>query len=229
MNFDYTFIRLFGCTLFEPMVIVTNFTLFFISLYCFRQLKAYRQKYADQMGWFLFMIGIGGIFGAVAHAVHYQLGHVFFNAVVVISNLMSLISVYFCFSGSYTYYNLRRGGSPNKVVMAFVTGWIGTVMLVTLINSTFLLIKIHAGLVLIYALVVHYTAYRKNDRGSGFIVLGIFISFLSILVHSLKITLDEWFNHKDLAHVIMIIAMVVIYRGIRSNTENLAATGTIKA
>jgi hypothetical protein len=208
------------------MVIVTNLALFLVSLYCFRQLKSYGQAYSHQMGWFLFMIGIGGVFGAVAHATHYQLGHGFFNAVVFTSNLLSLISVYFCFKGSYTYYNLQRGTAPNKMVIGFVTAWISILVIITLINSTFLLIKIHAGLVLIYALAVHYMAYRKKDRGSGMIVLGILVSFLSIIVHSLKISLHEWFNHKDIAHVIMIVSMIIIYRGIRINSENLEAGST---
>jgi hypothetical protein len=225
LNFDYTFIRLFGCTIFEPLVIVTNGILFIISLFCYKQLRQYGYAYARQMANFIVIMGTAGCFGAVAHAAHYQLGVPFFKVVFFISNLLNLISIYFCFRGSYTYFAIDRGAQPSKMVIRFVIAWIAILLGITLINNTFLLIKIHAGIVLIYALAVHYLAYRKKDRGSGLVVLGILISFLSIVVHSLKFSFDEWFNYKDIAHVIMIISLVIIYRGIYINTENLVSKG----
>ncbi len=225
MNFDYTYLRIFGWQVFEPMVILTNGIMFLISLYCFRKLISYRHHYPRQMAWFILILGISGCFGAAAHAVHYQLGAGFFNTVFFISNMLSLVSIYFCFRGSYTYFNIGRHQVSNKAVIGLVMTWIGILLVITFLSNKFLLIKIHAGIVLIYALAVHYLAYRKNDRGSGVIALGIVISFFSILVHSLKFSFDEWFNYKDIAHVIMIISMIIIYRGIKINADNLQLSG----
>lgn len=221
MNFDYTYISLFGLLIFEPMVIVTNVLMFLVSVYCSRQLMRYRHGYPRQMACFIIILGISGCFGALAHAVHYQLGTVFFDAVFFTSNMLNLISIYFFFRGSYTYYNLIRHKSSSKVLISAVVGWIFVLLVFTWIYNQFLLIKIHAGIVLVYAIAVHSMAYRKGDRGSGTVVLGIAISFLSIVVHSLKFSFDAWFNYKDISHVIMIVSMILIYRGIKKNAEKL--------
>ncbi|HOZ87068.1 MAG TPA: hypothetical protein PL029_04870 [Bacteroidia bacterium] len=219
MKFDYTYIILSGRQIFEPMVIVTNFILLLISIYCFSQLVKFRSAYPSQMAWFIIIMGVSGCFGAAAHAMHYQYGKTIFNVIFFISNTLNLMAIYFCFKGSYTYSSLT--GKPlNKKFSAFVLAWVGVLVIITLINNTFLLIKIHAGIALVYSLIVHYMGYKKNnDRGSRVVVTGIGISFLSIVVHSLHISLHEWFNYKDIAHVIMIVALIIIYRGIRMNAE----------
>lgn len=221
MNFDYTYISLFGWPVFEPLVIVTNVIMFLVSLYCFKRLRAFRHPYSTQMGGFMVIMGIAGLFGATAHATHYQLGVPFFNVIFFISNMLNLISIYYCFRGSYTYFTLVRSRQTNKNVVRFVIFWIVLLLIITLVNNTFLLIKIHAGIVLIYALTVHFLAYRNHSRGSGRVVAGILISFLSIVVHSLKFSFHEWFNYKDIAHVIMIVSLLIIYSGIQLNAESI--------
>ncbi|MES2678745.1 MAG: hypothetical protein V4635_02620 [Bacteroidota bacterium] len=223
MNFDYTYIFLFGRQIFEPMVIVTNFILLLISIYCFRQLVKFRSAYPSQMAWFIIIMGVSGCFGAAAHAMHYQYGKTIFDVIFFISNTLNLLAIYFCFKASYTYSSFW-GRPLSRKFSIFVLAWVGVLIIVTLINNTFLLIKIHAGIALVYSLIVHYLGYKKNnDKGSRVIVTGISVSFLSIVVHSLHLSLHEWFNYKDIAHVIMIAALVIIYRGIRMNAESHAA------
>ena len=225
MNFDYTYILCFGRQVFEPMVLLTNFILFLVSVYCFKRLIKYRSAYPSEMASFILILGISSCFGAVAHAVHYQLGTGFFQVVFFSCNMLNLISIYFFFKGSYTYFNLQREKVANKKVLGFVIAWIMLLLIVEAVQNEFLLIKIHAAIVLIYGLTVHFLAFLKKDRGSGTVVLGIVISFLSILVHSLKFSVDEWFNYKDIAHTIMIISMIVIYRGIKLNSDRLIRSG----
>lgn len=200
------------------MVILTNITLFILSAYFFVKLKNSEHLYSRQMAWFMFTLGISSCFGAVAHAVHYQLGEPFFKTAFFLTNAFSLISIYYCFRAAYTYYT----DSQNKYVISFVLIWIAALMVLSLMKGEFLLIKIHAGIVLIYSLSVHYLVYRKTrERGSRIIVTGILISFLSILVHSVKFSFGEHFNYKDIAHVIMIITLILIYRGVLLNVDEL--------
>lgn len=221
MNFDYTNIVLFGLTIYEPMVSVTNLILLLVSIYVFRDLKKFQNPYPGKMSAFILIMGISSCFGALAHGAHYQLGTIFFNTVAYISNALNLICVYFCFMGSYVYQN-RGKLPPKKSTVSMVIGWIVVMLLITLLWNNFIIIKIHAGVVLLYSFVIHLSAYRKyNERGSGIVALGIFISFFSILVHSLHFSLHDYFNYKDIAHVIMIVSLIVIYRGIKLNSAGL--------
>lgn len=222
MHFDYTSIQIFGFTLWEPMVSVTNFTLFFISLHAFFQLKKFRNPYTYNMTRFMLLIGVAGCFGAVAHGIHYDFGKPIFNVVVYVSNAISLISAYYCFAGAYRL-QVRGENSTKRGVLNAMAVWIVLMLIVTLIWNTFLIIKIHAGVILLYSLVVHIISWRKyQERGSGIVVLGIFVSFFSLLVHSLGFSIHEYFNYKDIAHVFMIISMIIIYKGVRINSEKAA-------
>lgn len=219
MNFDYTYITLFGCIIFEPMTIVTNLMIFVFSIFCFIKLSKYKHSYPRSWGWFVLLVGISSCFGSTAHAVHYQLGKTFFDVVFYIMNAFSLISIYFCFKSPYLYYTQFKA-KPHKKIIYFVIAWIAFLLIYTLFRNNFLIVKVHAGIVLLYSFGVHLVVYnRTKEKGSGLVVLGIGISFLSIIVHSLKFSIHEWFNYKDLAHVIIFCSLCVIYTGVTTNAK----------
>lgn len=216
MHFDYTFVNLFGFTLWEPMVAVTNLLMFLIGIFVFQKLKRAGLPYALHMGRFLVLIGIASVFGAVAHGIHHDYGLVVFNAVVYVANAISLMSAYDCFAATE---ELRKRGKNSTLaggrLLKGLRAWLLLMLLVTLLWNNFLIVKIHAGVILLYSLVVHARAWRRDaDKGSALVVAGYVVSLLSILVHSLHLSLHDYFNHKDLAHTLMIVSMLVIYRGV---------------
>ena len=218
LNFDYTYIVLFGHLLFEPMVMLTNLIFFILSVYFFNTLKKSVHPYGRQMGWFILFLGTSSVFGAICHVVHYQLGDMFFNTTFFISKTLSLASIYYCFRAPYSYYTAR----PNKYVINTALAVIIGLMVFNFVQGTFALIEIIGGVVLIYSLVIHILVYKKtHERGSRLIIAGILISFLSIIVHLFKVSLHEWFNNKDLAHTIMIITLFFVGKGAVLNAKAL--------
>jgi hypothetical protein len=226
MNLDYTYIILFGHPVFEPLTIATNLILFFFALYFFSRLSGSTKSYGRDMGWFILLLGLSSVFGAVAHGVHYQLGKFFFDAMFFLLNLSGLISIFFCFRAPLQY----TGSSPanQRSLLILVIVWLSVLMVFCVIWENFLLIKIHAGLVLLYSLAAHLWATRnKPEAGNRVVVAGILISFLPILVHTFHISIHEWFNYKDLAHVIMIISLYVIGTGAWKNTQEMTGAKEI--
>jgi hypothetical protein len=212
MNLDYTFINLFGFTIYEPVTILTNLFLTVYCTYCFFKIKSKRYNLATSWAWFFLLIGLSSLIGSVAHGAHFQLGNGFFQAVLFMMNAVSLIAIYFCFKAANTYASLHKS-PPKKHFTYFVLAWIGVLLLLTLIYNNFVLIKIHAGIVLMYALIVHYITYRKQHAGSGWIVIGILVAFLSIAVHSLRLSVSDWFNYKDIAHCVMLLSLMILFKG----------------
>ncbi|MCE3227185.1 MAG: hypothetical protein K0S32_1736 [Bacteroidetes bacterium] len=187
----------------------------FIGTFCaWAFLKILRQKtpLATQWSFFFLMIGLSSLIGSMAHGAHFQLGETFFRTTVFVMNAVSLIAIYFCFKAANTYFSLGRK-EPNKMVSYGVIAWIAILLVLTFIQGNFLLIKIHAGIVLTYSLIVHIITHRKGRAGSGYIAGGILISFLSIVVHSIKLSAHEYFNYKDISHIIMLISLMFIYKG----------------
>jgi hypothetical protein len=76
--------------------------------------------------------------------------------------------------------------------------------------------------VLLYSFIVHLITYFRKQPGSGVIAGGILVSFLSILTHSIRLSFSEWFNYKDVSHVIMIISIIFIFVGAKLKMDNLS-------
>lgn len=220
MVFDYTYISAFGFLFFEPMIALINALFIIFSIIFFRDIIRFKHSYAKHMAWFILSLGISSFFGAIGHTVHYQLGKNFFDFILFLMNAFSLLGVYFLFRASYTFYEPEKGESP--LFLKAVLIWITVVLFYSWIKSDFTLIKIHAGVVLLYTLIVHFLDYKESkERGNELLILGLLISFVPIIIHSLHVSIHEWFNHKDLAHVFMILSLIVIYRGLRLNVSNL--------
>jgi hypothetical protein len=224
MNFDFSYIPFFGHIMFEPVTFAANTLMMLFCLFAFTKIRRYKLSYAAPWAAFFFMIGVSAQLGAFAHSIQYQLGDLFIRILIFLVNATSLMGIYFCFRSAITYNSLQKK-VPGNVVTGLVILWIVLLLVIAFIQSNFTVIKIHAGIVLTYSLSVHLVTYFKKQAGSGYISAGILISFLSIVVHSLKISFDKWFNYKDIAHVIMIISLIFIYKGVmikmRRDTANI--------
>lgn len=220
MKFDYTYITLFGARVFEPMVLLTNLVFFSFSWYFFSRLRKFDNEYARHMSLFIFFLGISSIFGAIGHGVHYQMGFFFFTVVLFLMNTFSLLAIYYCFLAPFIY--MRGIDNRSKMYLNAVRIWILALIALSIISGDFLIIKINAGVSLLYSLILHFQAHKtRSESGNRLVVLGIAISFVPIIVHSMHISLHQWFNYKDLSHVIMIVALVVIASGAFKTASDL--------
>jgi hypothetical protein len=220
LKFDYTYIVLGDFLVFEPLIIVSNFIFLIISVWSFLKLRKFHNPYANAMAWFMLLIGVSGIFGALCHSIHYQLdpvGTKVFDNMLFGMHAFSLFSSFFCFRGSFLHASLER---PNpRWLMRLAIIFTAAFIIFSYLAGIFVLITISAGAVLVYSLVVYGRAVKKrHEEGSRLIVYGIVSAFLSIIVHSLHISFHKWFNHKDFAHVFMIAAMILMAKGAIKNS-----------
>lgn len=214
--------------LFEPMIVLTNAVFFSICIVAFFRLKRFTHRYGRNMALFLLLTGVSTVFGAVCHAVHYQLGMLFFRVMFYLLNGASLVAVYFCFRGSYSY--LSGGTTGSKMVQSLVAIAIAALLVATAMTRQFVFITISAGLAMVFSLVVHIVMNTRNHRrGNMIVVAGWLTSFSSIVVHSLRIGFGEWFNYKDFAHVFMIVGVSVIANGVRRLSLTMEPPATEKA
>jgi hypothetical protein len=209
-----------GHQIYEPMVLLTNAVFFLLSWYYFRRLRRFESDYAHYMGLFILLLGSSSVFGAIDHAVHYQLGVGFFDVVLFLMNALSLFAIYYCFLGPFSYVTGLR--PANRKYIIAVRLWVIVLLVICFFSRSFLLIKINAALVLVYSLIAHWQAHRsRQERGNLLVIYGLLISFIPIIIHSLRISINEWFNYKDLAHVFMIVSMMVIFTGAERTSREL--------
>jgi hypothetical protein len=216
LNFEYTYISLFGFKVFEPMAILTNSVITIYGIFAYLRTLSYHHKISRDWALFFLLMGVSCLLGSVSHGVHEQLGETFLRVSWFGMNALSLICIYFFYRAAFTYSNLMKGNDSQRLMNYLVVAWIAALLIITFFLNDFLLIKIHAGIVLAYSLIVHSITYRNKRAGSGYIVAGIIVAFLSIIVHSLKFSFGEWFNYKDISHVIMLTSLVLLYQGVKT-------------
>jgi hypothetical protein len=86
-------------------------------------------------------------------------------------------------------------------------------VVLTLITVNFRWTSIHSALsLLIVAAPLNYLHWKKNsNETSKFILMGILVFCLSGVVFSLRISPHPWFNHVDLTHVFLAVAVFLFY------------------
>lgn len=220
MNFEYTNINLFGFTVFEPITILTNLIIIVYGILVYNKLIGFDNSWLRSWAWFFLLMSISAMFGSISHGVHEQLGDVFLKVNWFLMNAFSLLSIYFFFKAAYQ--NLNPTKHDNKKWLnKLVVVWIIVLLITTYLMNSFLLIKIHAGIVLVYSLVAHYLTLRKQKQGGSILIIsGIGLAFISIIIHSLKLSIGEWMNYKDIAHIFMFMSMFVIHKGVKHITAS---------
>lgn len=212
MNFGDTFLSIGSFRFYEPLVLLTNTLLFLLSIKYFIRLKKFDSSYSKLNGTFILMLGISSLMGGIAHAVHEQWGDYALKIIVSLCHFFSLISAYYCLMGSYQIYtNLynREYSLLGKIAIL----WLTLVLIIVGYTNQFVIITIHAGLVLAFAFYMHYKGMRNQIPGVKWVTFGIAISFISVIVHIGKVSIHEWFNYKDLAHTFMIVSLILIGKG----------------
>ncbi len=60
----------------------------------------------------------------------------------------------------------------------------------------------------------HLLAYRKSkEEGSKYVLYAIGVLFVAMMIFNFHVTIDKWFNHHDLAHVLMAISSLLLMKG----------------
>lgn len=215
LNLHYTYISLFGFKLFEPVTILTNSIITIYCLFVYFSTQKFNHQISRHWGIFFLLMGLSSLLACLTHGIHDQLGATFLRTSWFLMNSVSLIGIYFFYRATFIYSNLNRENTTQLFNYAALV-WIISLLVATYFLNNFLLIKIHAGIVLFYSLIVHFITFRNNHAGSGYIVAGILISFSSIIVHSLKLSFGEWFNYKDISHVIVLTSMIFLFKGVKT-------------
>jgi len=213
VNFGETFLLIGDFKFYEPLVLLTNTIILLLCLKYSSKLRKFENAYSRLNGTFILTLGISSFIGGIAHAVHEQWGDYSLKIIVSLCHFFSLISTYYCLMGSYQMYtNLynREYSSLSKIAII----WLTIVLLIVGYTDQFIIITAHAGLVLLFAFYMHYKGMRNQIAGGKWVTFGIAVSFISVLVHIVKLNLHEWFNYKDIAHVFMIISLFFIGKGL---------------
>ena len=213
-------IELFGLVLHEP---VTSLTDVFVSIICFvayLKLNALPQRSQVQrlFKYYFLSMGLatflGGVFGhALMHYVPFYMklpGWI--TSMLSVAILERAVILY-----ARKWINPKIGAFFLKLNIIELIAFL--VLSMVTLNFQFVLIHAAYGIAIVVTGFTGFIYFKEKNMGSKQILLAVLVSTIGAFFFVFKIGLDKWFNHADIAHVFMMIASVLYYKGARNLIE----------
>lgn len=209
-----TGIDLLHIHLMEPTTVITNLITGGLCLYFFKKLTQQPVQFTLGSNWkfFFLYMGISSIIGAFTHGLKSYFGNDNYYYLWLFMNLSGIPCSYFLLQANIELSKLSD--SLKQLLKKLSIVLTATLTLLVIGLNDFLFIKINAGFVILLTLYNHLKRYNEGHQGNGFIFVGFFVSTLSIVVHTMKLSYSDWFNFKDISHVIMSISLYIIFLGV---------------
>ena len=165
----------------------------------------------SSMKWYFFTMGIGAFFGGITgHAFLYAIS----NSWKLLGWIISMMSIMLVERAAIQH--ARRFFKPRvgKVLMIFNIIELCILMGFTIATVNFRFVQIHAlygyiGVVLGFHTFVYY---KTRDKSSIYIMMAIGSLLFSVFIFNKPVILDEWFNHRDFAHIFMAFASYMLLK-----------------
>lgn len=178
--------------------------------------KLYRSpqeaKLSRYWRFFFLFFGINAFVGFITHGFKSYFTEQQFYYVFLTMNLASVPITFSLMKANVENTNLKTDTKKNFNVVIFIASAI--FVAITIMSNTFVVVKISALISILLTIIVYTATYRKGFAGHGYIVCGFAVSISALVVHGAKLSFSDWFNFKDISHVIMIISLILIFMGI---------------
>ena len=140
-----------------------------------------------------------------------------------LNNLLNVPCAYALLMANIEFSSLSAEKKKNMNLFVWISSVLFTILII--IINKFWVGMINASLAMMITFIIHLVAYRRKTANTGLIAFGFGFSFISVFIHIAKISLSQWFNHKDISHVIIIISMIFIYMGVKRLEKGLFSEG----
>jgi len=158
-------------------------------------------------------LGLATLFGAAKHGFPHYLAGFPLAVTIFTSSLAGGVSTLHAELAT-----IRGRVGPGRLRGWLVRGAWGKVSLLAValvMSDSFLVVVTDTALGLFPVMLAESLAFRRGDHGAGWVAGGLALSVATALVYLLEITVHPWFDHRDLAHVLMMASLLMIYRGVK--------------
>ncbi|MFN0275908.1 MAG: DUF6962 family protein [Chitinophagales bacterium] len=208
-------ITLAGILITEPG---TCFTDIILSVLCFFLYWKVKKDFASSHfinAWkyfFLFMSISTGI-GVFVHGFKSYFFPLLYHYTWLAMNISAAAASYFTLRAmsKFVSRNVKERKKINALNLFLFSGFV----FVTLLFNNFEIVKIYIAIAVTCNFLVHLIGHFREDAASRFIMLGMFISFFTIFIHSTQVIYNAWIDYKSISHLIMMMSILLVYRGVK--------------
>jgi hypothetical protein len=219
-------IQIAGIVITEPG---TCFTDVLLSVLCFilykRAHKNFsRHHFINAWKFFFLFMSLSTCIGVFVHGFSTYIPTTVYHYAWMAMNICAAIASYFTMRAvtKFIVKNTRQRKRLNFINLLILVGF----CLATIFFNLFEIVKVYIAIAVTINFIAHLIGHLKFDETSKYIMLGMFISFFTIFIHSTKIIFNAWIDYKSISHLIMIMSILLVYRGVYlRNYQLVSQTG----
>jgi len=203
---------LLGLRIQDPVNVLTDIILGLVSMYAYYQLKISENRANNLMKYYFLVFGWGAILGGVVgHAFIYYLD----NHWRIFGWSLTLISVLILQFAAVDYAKLSLKPLAVNLISALIFIEFTVVTALTINFVDFIYVTIHStfGIILIFSPLHIITYLKTKNSGAKYMIFSVLVLISTLLVYKIPIVIDPYFNHKDLAHMIICISILLMLKG----------------
>lgn len=220
-------IEILGFVFLEPITLLTDLCLGLFCLFFWKKLKNFSEDAITDFAWrkFFLFLGIASCLGGFAHFLFLYTGIVLH----LITWSFVILSMYYIEKRAVFYMPLKL----RKIFLLLARSKAIIFLALVFFIQSFEIVLIHTviALSLLVFLVHFYHGIKYKNKSSRLVVFAVVLSALSTLFLSPDYAFNEWFTHKDLVHLILVICMWIFYLAGKNDildVENKETNNSIK-
>jgi hypothetical protein len=210
---ETTWLEVGGVLIRSPVTAGTNLILATQCIVAFMALRNAGFERGRWWGFFFLMMAVSTLAGALKHGARHLLVGDAFVTMLAISNVATAAAIYFAQRATIEAWAGGARAGLYRYLAALQLGVFATANAVAGPGMTFLIGATVVGLV---PVLVTEGLHRRERPGAVWVSAGLFVSISSGLVYVFDVSPHPWFNHIDVAHVIMGVSLAMIFVGVRN-------------
>lgn len=197
-------IGVFGYLLYEPVTVITDLML---AGFCIYYANLTRKYHAIVWPYFFLLMAFATFTGAFGHGLFTDKN----NQLQLISRMSAVIAVCVATLASIATIKFK---APVLLFQILALFEMGITLVLLYLKNDFLVVKYNSILGMgIFTGGIQVGNLFTGSSGSKYILAGIIINALAGAVHAAKLSVNEWFNHNDIGHFIMMLGLFTIAKG----------------
>jgi hypothetical protein len=203
----------------QPVTTFTGLLITLLCLFCYGNLKSQAKLniVVKYWGYFFLCLAFATFLGACSHALFLVKQGIGYKSFWLPMQLLNGLATYYAMLA--TRWSVLQQSKEHVQV-----NWDRYSILLLVLHfpsvflfQNFLVVVVNTALGLIPVMILHFKD-AQNNISSKWIANGILISFLTAFIHLAKIAVNEYFNHLDISHILLLVSAYVIYLGAKKTS-----------
>ncbi|HLG04029.1 MAG TPA: hypothetical protein VI731_10575 [Bacteroidia bacterium] len=208
----FTELHLGSLVLRDPATGLTNILIFLAGWLAYRQLK--KTSPSSAWRWFFIYIGISSLVGVIVHCFSYYTPEPIHFWIWITMGLIQNFGITCAQIGTAQQY-FKKYLRPISMIAIIQFTALG---LLFIFRGSYEIVKLHTAIGLV-PVMIWYLYRGYFFRPALWIGFGILFASISGIVHSLKLSFSPWFNYNDIAHVVLVVSLLMMGKGLSRMEE----------